>query len=157
MRWSNDGRAIVTRICRETCESLVAYAVPDVLGSPLGLRVVDRSGFLGVRPSAAFGPDGSLFVLERNIAAEWKDHEQTIVVYDGATLDGPRTVLRTGFEWDLKEVVPTEAGTFVVGTPRDESGQVAGPTALYRVERGDLVPVKTFDDWGVLTPVLSRP
>jgi hypothetical protein len=157
MRWSNDGRTLVTRLCGETCESLVAYAVPDNLGPALRFRIVDQSGFLGVRPSATFGPDGKLFVLERNVAARWKDHVQSVVVYDGVTLDRPTTVLEVDFGWDLKEVVPTDVGTFVVGRPRDESGRVAGPTALYRVERGGLVPVKTFGDFGVLTPVFSRP
>jgi hypothetical protein len=120
-------------------------------------RIVDRSGFLGVRPSATFGPDGRLFVLERNVAARWKDHVQSVVVYDGVTSDRPTTLLRVGFGWDLKEVVPTEVGTFVVGRARDASGRVAGPTALYRVEHGTLVRVKTFGDFGVLTPVFSRP
>ncbi len=157
MRWSNDGRTLVTRICDETCESLVAYAVPESLGSSMHFRIVDRSGFLGVRPSATFGPDGRLFVLERNVAARWKDHVQSVVVYDGVTSDRPTTLLRVGFGWDLKEVVPTEVGTFVVGRARDASGRVAGPTALYRVEHGTLVRVKTFGDFGVLTPVFSRP
>jgi hypothetical protein len=156
MRWSNDGRALVTRMCDDTCESLVAYAVPDSLGPTLRFRIVDRSGFSGVRPSAAFGPDGRLFVLERNVAGHWRDHVQTIAVYDGVTLERSTTVLRVDFGWDLKEVVPTEAGIFVVGSARDESGRVARPTALYRVERGGLVPVKTFGDFGVLTPVFSH-
>ncbi len=147
----------MTRICDATCESLVAYSVPDNLGSPLRLRIVDRSGFLGVRPSAAFGPDGSLVVLERNVAAHWKDHVQTVVAYDGVSLASRTIVLRVDFGWDLKEVVPTEAGTFVVGRTRDESGRVTGQTALYRIEDGALVAVKTFGDFGVLTPVISHP
>jgi hypothetical protein len=156
MRWSNNGRTLVTRICDATCESLVAYAVPGNLGPALRFRIVERSGFLGMRPSATFGPDGRLFVLERNVAARWKDHVQSVVVYDGGTLEHQSTVLRVDFRWDLKEVVPTEVGTFVVGRARDASGRVAGPTALYRVEHGALVAVKTFGDFGVLTPVFSR-
>ncbi|HYL52389.1 MAG TPA: hypothetical protein VEZ15_10495 [Acidimicrobiia bacterium] len=157
MRWSNDGRSIVTRICAKTCASLVAYDVPANLGAPLHSRTLDRSGFPGETPSAAFGPDGSLFVLERNVAADWRDHVQSLVVYDAATLAHPTTELRVDFHWDLKEVVPTEAGTFVVVTERSETGQATGPTALYRVEHGNLVAVKRFADFGVVTPVFSRP
>jgi len=157
MRWSNDGRSIVTRVCAATCASIVAYDVPANLGAPLQLRTLDRSGFLGEQPSAAFGPDGRLFVLERNVAAEWRDHVQSLVVYDAATLAHPTADLRVDFHWDLKEVVPTEVATFVVGTERSESGQATRPTALYRVEHGNLVAVKTFADFGVLTPVFSRP
>jgi hypothetical protein len=156
MRWSNDGRQIVTRICGQSCEPLAAFTVPDELGPALHSRIVDRSGFLGVRPPAAFGPDDRLYVLERNVTKDWVDHVQTLVVYDAQTLQHSTTLLKLDFRWDLKEVVPTEAGIFVVGKPSDASGKDKGPTALYRVEHGDLVHVKDFE-FGVLTPVFSSP
>ncbi len=156
MRWSNDGRQIVTRICGDSCEPLVTFDVPAELGPPLLSNIIDQSGFLGVRPSAAFGPDGRLFVLERNVTERWKDHAQSVVVFDAATLQQPTTLLTVDWQWDLKEVVPTEAGLFVVGKPRNEAGETTGPTGLYRVDGGNLVFVKDFE-FGVLTPVFSRP
>ncbi len=155
MRWSNDGRTIVTRICGDTCEALVRFDVPARLGGALRTHVVTRSGFSGVRPPAVFGPDGSLYVLERNVPARWRDHRQSLTVYD-TSFHRSTTLLDVDYRWDLKEVVATAAGdSFVVATPRNEAGEVIGPTGLYRVDDGRLVPVKDFD-YGVLTPVFAR-
>jgi hypothetical protein len=151
MRWSPDGRNVVTRVCGETCEALVRFEVPSELDGVLRSHVVAKSGFLGVRPPAAFGPDGALYFLERNVTERWREHAQQLVVYDGQEFTRLATLLSIDFHWDLKEVIPTQVGVFVVGTPRDERGHKTGNTGLYRVVDGGLVHVKDFD-FGVMSP-----
>jgi hypothetical protein len=154
MRWSNDGRNVVTRVCGQSCESLVRFEVPNQLGGALRSYVITRSGFLGMRPPAAFGPGSALYVLTRNITQSWREHAQELLVYDGDTFEPTGNLLRVDWRWDLEEVVPTAAGVFVVGTPTDEHGRPTGLTGMFRVENGELVHVKDFD-YGVMTPVFT--
>ena len=150
MRWSPDGHHVVTRLCNKTCEPLVAFDVPDELGPPLHDRVIDRSGFLGVRPPASFGTRG-LYVLERNVATTWRQHRQAIVVLDASSFRSRTTVLDVDYHWDLVSVVPVGNDVFTIGTPRDASGAATGPRALYRVDHGGLVRVRTAN-YGSVTP-----
>jgi hypothetical protein len=119
MRWSPDGSSVLARGCAATCSPLVSF------NSSGSVHVVDAAGLSG-----AYAPSG-VYVLRR----------------DAIVLNGT-TVLPLDNRWDVAQVAPTPAGTFVVATPRDPPG----PRALYRIQDGALVLVKTFD-YGTLTPV----
>jgi len=153
VRWSPNGAYLAVATCPEQgCTGVGRVDVPARLGGRLALTGNDRTFSNAVRSETlAFGPDG-LYVLARTTSAT-----QTVARYDARTLAAPVPVFHGEGAWDVSQVVPTSAGTYVIATrvvPAAARTSVAATTGLYRIDAGRLVGVRAnLPDPGILVPV----
>jgi hypothetical protein len=164
MRWAPDGSYLVSVSCSsDTCSG---YDVIDVAADG---ALLARSGALSTSPSRLvhsasieFGPSG-LFALEQTTPFPNQSAPRRPTVRVGR-LDprAPGTsevVFSTGTNWDVSQVVPTSAGTYVVAAPVKAGATTASPAdaGLYRISGGRLALVRPLPDPGTLTPVTPLP
>ena len=144
LRWSPDGSYLVS--CSASgCEGYDVVDVPRTLGGPLTVEP-GASGARPARPvrsaSVVFGPH-DLYMLGRRPTVR-------IERVDPRAAQVPVLVFSGGGAWDVTQVVPTTAGTYVV------AAKVKSTTsALYRIVDGKLVFVRPLDNPGTFTPVAA--
>jgi hypothetical protein len=146
LRWSPDGTYLVSVSCSPSgCAGYDVIDVPGALGGPLTVE----PGGSGARParsvrsaSVVFGPH-DLYTLGRGPTVR-------IERVDPRAARVPVLVFSGGGTWDVTQVVPTTAGTYVV------AARVKSATsALYRIVEGKLVFVRPLDNPGTFTPVAA--
>jgi hypothetical protein len=160
LRWSPDGSYLVAVSCPAGgCEGFRTIDVPLQLGAPL---TVAPGGWSSYPPRSiksarvAFGPDG-LYMLETIGPAEGRSTATVrIDRVDPRAVRPPVTIFSSN-QWDVSQVVPTAAGTYVVAAPLSvtlpTSEGEAGHPGLYLVRAGRLTFVRSLTDPGTLTPV----
>jgi hypothetical protein len=144
LHWSPDGTYLVSVTCSPSgCNGYRVIDVPSTLGEPLAVE----PGASGASPpqsvhsaSAVFGPH-DLYTLE-------KEPTVRIERVDPHAARVPVLVFSGGDQWDVSQVVPTTAGTFVVAA-RVRSAN----SGLYRIDGGKLVFVRPLENPGTFTPV----
>jgi hypothetical protein len=128
--------------------NLPADRVAPMRWSPDGSSVLARGCALACGPLVSFDASGSVRVVDKDGVAGAYAPNGVYVVRPDAIFVNDAPVVELHKRYVVAQVAPTPAGTFVVATPRDP----AGPRALYRIQDGALVLVKTFD-YGTLTPM----
>ncbi len=156
LRWSPDGSALVAATCGSFDCGFRRIVIPSDLAAPLVATPGTSVGFARVPPGSSdrivFGPDG-FYELATTVTAATAgapaSTRESIARYDPKTLGSPRVVFSGGDRWDVTQVVPTTAATYVVAAP------AASPKAsgLYRIEAGRLAFVRTLDSPGTFVPV----
>ena len=156
LRWSPDSSFLVASTCGSFECGFRRIGVPAVLPAPLVAAGGTTAGFARVPAGSAdrivFGPEG-LYELAQTVTpgrgAAAPSVTQSIARYDPQTLGSPQVVFVAGNTWDVQQVVPTAAATYVVAAP------VATPrsTGLYKIESGALRLVRTLESPGTFTPV----
>jgi hypothetical protein len=160
LRWSPDGSYLVAVSCSlpAACEGFRTIDVPRELGAPLTFAPGKWNSYPARTThsaSVAFGP-GGLYMLE-SISPVPSASSATARIdrVDPHAVRAPVTVFSSD-EWDVSQVVPTTAGTYVVAT-RVQAGGAKSPksasSGLYRIDAGRLVFVRPLDNPGNLTPV----
>ena len=144
LRWSPDGTYLVSVSCTPSgCDGYDIVDVPGTLGGPLAVEPGAARPARSVRfASVVFGPH-DLYTLGRGPTVR-------IESVDPRAARGPVLVFSGGGTWDVTQVVPTTAGTYVV------AARVKSATsALYRIVEGKLVFVRPLDNPGTFTPVAA--
>ena len=166
LHWSPDGSYLVAVICPAGgCEGFRTIDVPLQLGAPL---TVARGGWSPYPPRSlksakvAFGPD-ALYMLEAIGPAKGRTTATVRIDRVDPRAVRPLVTIFSSNEWNVSQVVPTAAGTYVVAaplsvTPSTSEGEAEHP-GLYLVLAGRLTLVRSLTDPGTLTPVppLARP
>jgi hypothetical protein len=160
LRWSPDGSYLVAVSCPVLgCQPFRTIAVPLLLGAPLtfasgGWTSYPAHSIASAR--VAFGPDG-LYLLESMSAVPGRSTApERIDRVDPRTMR-PLVTIFSSDQWDVSQVVPTAAGTYVVAAPRKPAGagspSAVGHPGLYLVRAGRLTFVRSLTDPGTLTTV----
>jgi hypothetical protein len=128
--------------------NLPADRVTPMRWSPDGSSVLARGCASACGPLVSFDASGSVRMVDADGVSGAYAENGVYVVRPDAVVVNDAPVVELHKRYVVAQVAPTPAGTFVVATPRDPPG----PRALYRIQDGALVLVKTFD-YGTLTPV----
>ncbi|MDP9336998.1 MAG: hypothetical protein M3Q30_27300 [Actinomycetota bacterium] len=150
LRWSPDGSYLVAVSCPPAgCEGFRTIDVPRELGAPLTIeRGASGPAQFVHSASVVFGPH-DLYTLETTTPFR-------IVRVDPRAARAPVLAFSGGDKWDVTQVVPTTAGTYVVAAPlkpTDAKSPKSASSGLYRIDAGRLVFVRTLDNPGTFTPV----
>jgi hypothetical protein len=132
--WTSDGGRLVRARCAGECEPVrmydVSHAAPQRVRDG-SIQIVDIDVDA---KQLAFGPDALFAVAPGGRVRK----------YDAASFDGLGSVT----DERVEQVIPTVAGTFVV-----QRGSLAAVPELSLVVDGDLRLVRSFADFGTLTPI----
>lgn len=163
MRWSPDGSFLLSVSCSAgTCAGYDVVDVPKTLGGDLTVEPGAWSSYPARQVHSAriaFGP-GGLYALETTTPFPRQSAPPGPAVrierIDPRSPQTPTVLFSSADAWNIAQVIPTTAGTFVVATPAPPNPDQLPKSAtagLYRVSAGRLLFVRSLDAPGALTPV----
>ena len=159
LRWSLDGSSLLAVRCTAAGCSADRIDVPAEISGPLDAFPSGPAPTPGVAESVEFGPEG-LYVLRASSDGASASPVGTIDRYDPSSPAGPVRLFDGSGRWRLRQVVPTEVGTYVVAAPARQAGSTPAAGAaggLYRLFAGRLIPVRAMSEPVTLSAVTPLP